>query len=206
MLTLWLGVLQLAPVASTSVYFTKNGCLPRPWRCLAHICTLAGGLVKPDIVFFGENLPERFFERLKDLQQADLLIILGTSLVVQPFASLIGRCSCLHPDCVLAQGHVVACLKALSLSCFCLVADRVSSRTPRLLMNLEVVGEADPLLARLGMSQGLNFGANNNRDAAALGTCDDSVHKLCKLLGWQGDLDKTHCTGRHAAVTAVAQD
>ena len=166
-----------------------------PWLCLAHACTLAGGLVKPDIVFFGENLPERFFERLKDLQQADLLIILGTSLVVQPFASLIGGCSCLHPDCIPAQGPFAACLTALSMSCACLVADRISSQTPRLLMNLEVVGEADPLLARLGMSQGLDFGAKNYRDALALGRCDDSVRKLCKLLGWQGELDKLIAEG-----------
>jgi len=57
-------------------------CLPPPRR----------GLVKPDIVFFGEMLPARFHrQRAADLPQADLLIVLGTSLVVQPFASLIGE-------------------------------------------------------------------------------------------------------------------
>lgn len=49
-----------------------------------------GGLVKPDIVFFGEQLPQRFFECVRsDFQQCDLLLVMGTSLVVQPFASLI---------------------------------------------------------------------------------------------------------------------
>ena len=49
-------------------------------------------MVKPDIVFFGENLPERFFKCVRDdFKQCDLLIVLGTSLVVQPFASLIDR-------------------------------------------------------------------------------------------------------------------
>ena len=46
-------------------------------------CTLAkcGGVVKPDIVFFGENLPERFFKCVSsDFKQCDLLIILGTRL------------------------------------------------------------------------------------------------------------------------------
>jgi hypothetical protein len=44
-----------------------------------------------DIVFFGEPLPARFHRRrLADLAQADLLIVMGTSLVVQPFASMIG--------------------------------------------------------------------------------------------------------------------
>ena len=48
--------------------------------------------MKPDIVFFGESLPERFFQLApEDFGQADLLIVMGTSLVVQPFASLIGR-------------------------------------------------------------------------------------------------------------------
>lgn len=55
-------------------------------------CTSCGGLVKPDIVFFGEPLPARFHRRrLADMQQADLLIVMGTSLVVQPFASMIGE-------------------------------------------------------------------------------------------------------------------
>ena len=50
------------------------------------------GLVKPDIVFFGEPLPERFWESLEDdFPEADLLIVMGTSLVVQPFASLVDR-------------------------------------------------------------------------------------------------------------------
>ena len=49
-----------------------------------------GGYVKPDIVFFGENLPKRFFACMQsDFGQCDLLIIMGTSLAVQPFASLV---------------------------------------------------------------------------------------------------------------------
>jgi len=51
-----------------------------------------GGLVKPDIVFFGEALPVRFFECLRqDFARCDLLIVMGTSLVVQPFASLVDQ-------------------------------------------------------------------------------------------------------------------
>jgi NAD-dependent deacetylase sirtuin 2 len=43
--------------------------------------------VKPDIVFFGENLPLGFFQKREvDLPSADLLLVLGTSLKVQPFA------------------------------------------------------------------------------------------------------------------------
>lgn len=55
-------------------------------------CTECNGVVKPDIVFFGEDLPMKFHVLPdKDFKECDLLIILGTSLEVQPFASLIGK-------------------------------------------------------------------------------------------------------------------
>jgi len=49
------------------------------------------GIVKPDIVFFGEDLPESFYaHKQRDLvDEADLVLIMGTSLSVYPFASLI---------------------------------------------------------------------------------------------------------------------
>lgn len=53
-------------------------------------CEKCSTLVKPDIVFFGENLPDKFYTLPpKDFKECDLLIIMGTSLEVQPFASLI---------------------------------------------------------------------------------------------------------------------
>lgn len=54
-------------------------------RCIDKKC---GGLVKPDIVFFGEQLPPAFFNNRHVPAQADLILIMGTSLTVQPFASL----------------------------------------------------------------------------------------------------------------------
>ncbi|CAJ0932377.1 unnamed protein product, partial [Mesorhabditis belari] len=51
-----------------------------------------GGVVKPDIIFFGEALPRRFFHcAIQDFPQCDLLLIFGTSLVVQPFASMVNE-------------------------------------------------------------------------------------------------------------------
>ncbi|KAL8767527.1 MAG: hypothetical protein Q9209_005991 [Squamulea sp. 1 TL-2023] len=50
------------------------------------------GLVKPDIVFFGEALPEEFHQNRGLPGLADLVIIMGTSLTVQPFASLPANC------------------------------------------------------------------------------------------------------------------
>ncbi|XP_057693416.1 NAD-dependent protein deacetylase sirtuin-3, mitochondrial isoform X2 [Corythoichthys intestinalis] len=53
-------------------------------------CPTCTGVVKPDIIFFGEELPPHFFKYLTDFPFADLLIIMGTSLEVEPFASLAG--------------------------------------------------------------------------------------------------------------------
>ena len=50
------------------------------------------GIVKPDIVFFGEQLPENFQRNKEVPREADLCIVMGTSLTVQPFASLPGFC------------------------------------------------------------------------------------------------------------------
>ncbi|KAJ7780732.1 class I sirtuins SIR2 family protein [Mycena maculata] len=54
-------------------------------------CTRCKGLVKPDIVFFGENLPDEFIKAIPNVAKADLLIIMGTSLTVHPFAGLAER-------------------------------------------------------------------------------------------------------------------
>ncbi|XP_072516066.1 NAD-dependent protein deacetylase sirtuin-3, mitochondrial isoform X1 [Salminus brasiliensis] len=53
-------------------------------------CPHCKGVIKPDIVFFGEELPQHFFLYLTDFPMADLLIVMGTSLEVEPFASLAG--------------------------------------------------------------------------------------------------------------------
>ncbi len=59
-------------------------------HCLTPQCN---GLVKPEIVFFGEQLPEEFHRNRALPGAADLCIVMGTSLSVQPFASLPGFCT-----------------------------------------------------------------------------------------------------------------
>lgn len=50
------------------------------------------GVIKPDIVLFREKLPNRFYDcSTDDFDNCDLLIIMGSSLEVQPFASLVDR-------------------------------------------------------------------------------------------------------------------
>jgi NAD-dependent histone deacetylase SIR2 len=55
--------------------------------------TSCNGLVKPEIVFFGEQLPAAFFDNRDLPSQADLAIVMGTSLSVHPFASLPQLCT-----------------------------------------------------------------------------------------------------------------
>ncbi|KAJ7990184.1 hypothetical protein DPEC_G00297680 [Dallia pectoralis] len=122
-------------------------------------CEKCNSLVKPDIVFFGENLPKRFFtSTATDFPSCDLLIIMGTSLQVQPFAAMVGR---------------------------------VSKSCPRLLINLEKAGGADPLLGMLGLGGGMDFDSEKAyRDVVHISTCDDGCLALADLLGWRVELEE----------------
>lgn len=54
-------------------------------------CEHCGGIVKPDIIFFGEALNLDILEESEELaQKADLILVLGSSLTVYPAASLPG--------------------------------------------------------------------------------------------------------------------
>ncbi|KAF9262944.1 NAD-dependent deacetylase sirtuin-2 [Marasmius fiardii PR-910] len=116
--------------------FSKKKEIP---RCERKHCQ---GLVKPDIVFFGEALPPEFMKGRGAIQKADLLIVIGTSLTVHPFASLAS-----HP----------------LLSC------------PRVLINLDCVGD---------------FDEDDESDYILLGKCDEVVQDLCRLLGWEDQLNQ----------------
>ncbi len=53
------------------------------------VCASCGGAVKPDVVLFGEMLPEAAIRQAQALAaSADLMICIGSSLVVHPVASL----------------------------------------------------------------------------------------------------------------------
>jgi NAD-dependent deacetylase len=52
-------------------------------------CKTCGGILKPDVIFFGEPLPEKTLRvAVKESQACDLFIVIGSSLVVYPAASL----------------------------------------------------------------------------------------------------------------------
>ncbi|SPN99987.1 related to NAD-dependent histone deacetylase [Cephalotrichum gorgonifer] len=110
----------------------EDGRVPKCLRCK--------GLVKPDIVFFGQGLPMEFSLNSFRLTEADLVLIIGTSLSVYPFAAL--------PE---------LCLP----------------RTPRVLFNLEKVG---------------NLGSRAD-DVLELGGCDNGIRKLAQKIGWLDELN-----------------
>lgn len=54
-------------------------------------CTVCGGTLKPDIVFFGEFVPPVKFEEARGIvARADALLVLGSSLVVNSGVRLVG--------------------------------------------------------------------------------------------------------------------
>ena len=53
-----------------------------------YYCPSCKGPCKPNVVFYGEELPKKFSESLEQLTDIDLIIIMGTSLKVNPFAMI----------------------------------------------------------------------------------------------------------------------
>lgn len=52
-------------------------------------CSACGGSLKPEVVFFGESLPSGVLtEAVEETKGCDLFLVIGSSLVVQPAASL----------------------------------------------------------------------------------------------------------------------
>jgi len=129
-----------------------------------------GGLVKPDIVFFGENLPARFFEHVKtDFPKCDLLIVMGTSLKVQPFASLVDNVAKETPRLLINR-------------------EEVGTHT----------AQERTMLRMLERSEGFVFGDGERwRDVALLGDCDDGVHAVAAALGWSDDLEALIVAGQN---------
>ncbi len=52
-------------------------------------CRVCGGLVRPDVVLFGEALGPAFEDATEEIQRADFLLVLGSSLEVAPVSELV---------------------------------------------------------------------------------------------------------------------
>ena len=122
------------------------------------------GVIKPDVVFFGEDLPDRFKKLLEtDFDQCDLLIVIGTSLKVQPFCSLAQRAKQTTPRLLVRH----YCSSSYN-GCYSLPTQ----------INKERVGNF--VLASEG----------GYRDMAMIEECDQAVRTICKLCNWTQELDQ----------------
>jgi len=52
------------------------------------VCDSCGGTLRPDVVLFGDELPECFMEATAEVKGCDLLLVIGSSLEVTPVNSL----------------------------------------------------------------------------------------------------------------------
>jgi len=77
---------DLQTVRCTGCVYREPLDQPFDLKRIAHAC---GGKLRPNIVWFGEALPAEAWERAaRESAAADLIIVAGTSLLVQPAASL----------------------------------------------------------------------------------------------------------------------
>lgn len=121
-----------------------------------------GSLVKPDIVFFGESLPSRFHRGIQeDFPKCDLLLVLGTSLAVAPFNTLIRRV----PS---------TCPRALF------------NREPAGLAEPAVPGGPR---VRGGFKFGTDA-SGKARDVFIGGDCDQKVQEFCDRMAWGAELEQ----------------
>lgn len=162
-------------------------------------CPDCNGLVKPRIVFFGESLPYEFHEGIhRDFPQCDLLICMGTSLTVQPFASLIDRVGDQVPRLLInneavGQGSMDdydSDDEEQEEHMLHQLLDRVglaaSSLTPA-----QLAAFRDKVRRLQRDSGGFKFHLpSNTRDVFLQSDCDSGVRKLCEALGWREELEE----------------
>eukprot|EP01133_Synstelium_polycarpum_P011945 gene11945-13920_t len=118
-------------------------------------CTVPAcrAVIRPDVVFFGEGLPVRFHQQaILDMRQADLLIVMGTSLSVYPFAGLVNDVGGSIPR-ILINKDPVGPFRGVS------DIDRDVSSQQQLIIE-----------------------SRGSRDVVLLGECDQGVDYLSKLI------------------------
>lgn len=78
------------------------------------------GVMKPNITFFGEDLPRLFHSTIeRDLRECDLIISIGTSLKVAPVAHIVDRVSPLVPQILVNRDPLPYCNFDVSLLGYC---------------------------------------------------------------------------------------
>lgn len=124
-------------------------------------CDKCGKTVKPDVVLFGEGLPNGFGQSWLDFPKCDMLIIMGTSLVVQPFASLAGKVDNNTPRLLINR-------------------DKVGD--PNMFGGF--------ITKLLGLNPDFDSDSTNSRDVFFQTDCDQGCYELSALLGWEDELKR----------------
>ena len=132
-------------------------------------CQKCNSLIIPDVVMNDDDLPDEFFEQLdKDFHECDLLIVMGTSLQVEPFPGMIEDPPLDVPRVLINKEPVVT--------------------------YKEELGEKNGRLVEISedrLSQKFKFGHFfNRRDIFLGGDLQNNVLELIKELGWEEDLNK----------------
>ena len=130
-------------------------------------CQKCNSIMIPDVVMNDDDLPEEFFDQLdKDFHECDLLIVMGTSLKVEPFPGMIEDPPLNSPRVLINNELVVT--------------------------YVEKLGENNGKIVEISkdrLSQKFKFGHFfNRRDIFLGGDLNDNVLKLIKELGWEEEL------------------
>ena len=132
-------------------------------------CDKCSGLIIPDVVMNDDDLPEEFFDQLdKDFHECDLLIVMGTSLKVEPFPGMIEDPPLNVPRVLINNEPVVT--------------------------YNEELGEKNGKLVEISrerLTQKFKFGHFfNRRDIFLGGDLNDNFYELIKELGCDEDLNR----------------
>ena len=134
---------------------------------IVHCHECGEGLIKPEVVFFGEPLPRRFFKLCDDdFAAADLLIVMGSSLAVSPCNELPGY---VNENCVRVLIN----------------RDKVANANPPILTDGETVkcGNYYPF-------QFIFDSKLNKRDIYIGGDLQENCKKIIDALGWTDEYNE----------------
>jgi len=135
-------------------------------------CEKCNGLVKPAISFFGEPVPDKVSDCAKeDFPKCDLLMVIGTSLKVEPLSRLVNEVAPNVPRLLINKTMVSA-----------FESDKPQRRSSISynLDHFDIFNDPDDVEVII------------NRDVIALGNCDETCLKLAGLLGFKNKLLQTY--------------
>jgi NAD-dependent deacetylase sirtuin 2 len=153
-------------------------------------CKLCSNYLRPDVVFFGEPLPERFNQLcFDDLSNCDLLLVMGTTLLVYPVASLPQM---VGPECVrmLINRDASGCFQGVA-----------PGNTVAIATTNTIAATATPATTAAAASSSTTttvlvpqYTTKSYRDIFYQGNCDEGAIALASHLGMEAQLEAVRLT------------